>query len=68
MSSRQALLEQALVDAEIVRGQAELNCAESQVLYDAARGALLSSRQALAAATRTTQVLRQLVSVELPQA
>ena len=56
------------MDAEVVRAQAELNCAESQLLYDAAREALLSSRQALAAATRTTQVLRQLSSIDPPHA
>ena len=64
MDGRHALLEQALVDAEIVRAQAELNCAESQLVYDAARHSLRSSEQALAAATRTTQVLRALVSID----
>ena len=68
MGSRHALLEQALVDAEIVRAQAELTCAESQAVYDAARESLRSSRQALAAAARTTQVLRELVSIDSPEA
>jgi hypothetical protein len=64
---RHALLEQALVNAEIVRAQAELNCAESLAVYDAASDALRSSQQALAAATRTTTVLRELVSRTRPR-
>ena len=64
---RQALLEQALVNAEIVRAQAELTCAESLAVYDAAKEALRSSQQALAAATRTTTVLRELVSSDPPE-
>jgi hypothetical protein len=61
---RSALLEQALVDAEIVRAQAELTCTESQAVYDAARKSLVAARQALAAASRTTEVLRQLASAD----
>ena len=68
MDSRHALLEQALVDAEVVRAQAELTCAQAQAVYDAARGSLLSSQQSLAAATRTTQVLRELVTIDPPDA
>ena len=65
MSSRSARLEQALIDAESWRAQVELTCAESQVAYDAARQSLLASRQALAAATKTTDLLRELVSADL---
>lgn len=62
--SRSALLDQVLVDAEIVRAQAELTCAESQALYDAAAAVLLSSQKALAAATRTTVALRELADAD----
>ena len=62
--SRSAVLDQLLVDAEILRAQAELTCAESQVVYDAARAMLLSSQKALAAATRTTVALRELADAD----
>ena len=65
MSSRSASLEQALVDAESWRSQAELTYAESQLAYDAARVALMAAQQALTAAGRTTDTLRALVSAEL---
>ena len=65
MSMRSAGLEQALVDAESWRSQAELMCADSQLAYDAARQTLLASQQALAAAGRTTETLRALISADL---
>ncbi len=68
VDSRHVLLEQAIVDAEIVRTQAELICGESRVVCDAARESLLSSQQGLAAVMRTTQVLRDLLSIGAPDA
>lgn len=60
MTDRSARLEQALVDAESLRAQAELTRLDNQAVYEAARQALLSSERALAAATRTSDLLRQL--------
>jgi hypothetical protein len=65
MTGRSDAFEQALVDAESWRAQAELTCAEAQVAYDAARKTLGTARQALTIATRTTGLLRELVSEEL---
>jgi hypothetical protein len=65
MTGRSDALEQALVDAESWRAQAELTCAEAQVAYDAAGQTLDTAQRSLAAAARTTGLLRELVSAEL---
>ncbi len=65
MRARSELLEQALVDAEVLRAQAELTCAESQTTYDAAKQALVASQKVLVAATRTTDALRKVITLDV---
>lgn len=61
-------IEQALIDAEVLRAQAELTHSETRVAYDAARQTLLSAEQALAASLRNVEALRLIADGLQPSA